>query len=142
MLFNDDSGAKVPFKITFAQPPPLIIPVDYPLGGTTQITITAYWGLVTKPVLVIFPGGVRFDAPVDGTDLFPSYSIVRFTPPITASRSAGPVSVTLQASTGLLDTVTAVQAFSLQFFSPPAVEAIEPVQVSILLTYCFDKGFF
>jgi hypothetical protein len=139
MLSNLASGAQAPFSITYLQPPPLVIPVDYPLGGTTEITVTAYWGLVTKPVLVIFPGGNRRYAPSDGTDLYSSYSVIRFTPPIAASRSAGTVSVTLQAATGLLETVNAVQVFQLHFFSPPVVQALEPVLVSHLCTdlhYC------
>jgi hypothetical protein len=122
MLMNVATGAQASFEIKFLQPPPLVVPVDYPLGGTTRITVTAYWGLVTKPVLVIFPRGVRFNATAAGTDLFSSHSVVRFTPPITASQSAAIVSVTLQAA-------SAVQVFNLQFFMPPAVQAIEPNQV-------------
>jgi hypothetical protein len=131
MLFNDATGVRAPFTVTFVQPPPLVIPVDYPLGGTSQVTVTAYWGVVTKPVLVIFPGGIRFNASSAGTELYSSNSVIRFIPPISASRSAGTVSVTLQAASDSSEVINAVQVFSLQFFSPPAVQAIEPVQVSI-----------
>ena len=129
MLLNDASGAQAPFQIQYLQPLPLINPVDYPTGGSSQITVTAYWGSVVKPILISVAGVASFNASAAGTDLSAAYSVVRFTPPIAAIRTEGTISVTLQAATGVVGASLAIQIFNLQVFNSPVVQYLEPTQV-------------
>ena len=134
MLTNGYTNAQARFQVNFLQPAPVINPVDYPSAGSTQITVTAYWGTIVKPVLVIFPGGNSFNATASGTDLYSSYSVVRFTPPISATTSAGTVTVTLQAASGISGSAPAIQVFSLQIFGTPVVQDLEPSQVCMAIS--------
>jgi len=129
ILYNDDSKAQAPFQIQFLQPPPLIKPVDYPTGGTSQITVTAYWGTVVMPVLVSISGAASFNASASATDVSnPAYTVVRFAIPIAATRTDGTISVTLQAATGTAGTGPAIQVFKMDVFSTPLVQYSEPTQ--------------
>jgi hypothetical protein len=136
ILYNDHSKEQAPFQVQYLQPPPLIIPVDYPTGGTSQITVTAYWGTVVKPVLVSISGAASFTASASATDVSnPAYTVVHFAIPIAATRTDGTIRVTLQAATGTAGTGPAIQVFNMDVFSTPLVQYSEPTQVFLCFVF-------